>query len=299
MSLIVTIVSMGLLSGVLILANSILSKGRERDARKGLAGLTIIAIYLMGHYLSVGLPDVMEKGMKISTEGWTFLVALFSIIPLAFVSSSEKIKKISYGIRLPFLLVFVVLVLQIPFISSTWVMGQSIVIVSLIALLIFLLWLEMDRLTGPVPGVVPLFTALNLSLSVTLIMVLSNTFTLGILSGLLVAYTVAMITLHLVLPKFGLSLAGLNQQQVNGFIFVLSLFFILEGYFFADVPIYSVMFIGLSVLGPGIARFIVNIKSQELKVQEEKLKKREQFLSMTISSIFSIAAIAIAGVMNI
>lgn len=250
MNIIIPIVGIGIIAGFWFLLLSIWQKKHQNQKPALLAGFTIIAFYIFGHIIFLGVPKLLSKGWNISTADWNLVVAAIFFLPIAAGLAKEKIKekfsatgKILWVLAIAFSLF---LVLQVPYIQTSWPLWQSVItIIILTAVILGAIQIQQNKDFQKHNVLYLTFTTIYI-LTVSIVLLLSNTFTLAVLSGILVAILTPLLVLYFLLPRLGLPFPNLAYSEASSVALALTFIFLTEGHFFADLNLD--LFIVLSVI---------------------------------------------------
>jgi len=282
----------GIIAAFIMAVCAFIQKKAGERALYGAGGLLIILSYAAGHLLLSGIPPVFERGFNMPADHWNLLIALAAFIPFVAAEYIFKLDLLKYIVRFAFVFSGLFLVLQVPYITTSWTPLTSLIVLGGISLaaVILLLGSGMSSALGDNRVNYPMM--LMVPLSATAVLGMSSTISLSVLSAQVFAAAAALVVISFILPKLKLQAPRLAMKEVLGVIYIMVLFFLLEGYFFADVRMASLILTAGSMAVPGIAGMI------SAPGDGVKMGGRPVFISVAIAGLMNLISIATALVMN-
>jgi hypothetical protein len=301
MNIVLIVGGIGVITALLVIASSFYQKRMGDRPQNGVYAVLVILGYLTGHFFLNGLPPFFEKARQFSTVDWNFVLAFFSVLPLLFSSLTVKNNKAAIVIRPLFIMLFIYLILEVPYIKAIWPVGQSAVLVLALGTAIFLLWHFTADINYERASILNFYYSINLTVTSMVILLLSSTIALGIVASVLMAISIAVALAYLLLPKLGLTRPQIRFEEMNGAIFLMTAFFLLEGYFYADVKFISLIFIIFSLLAVNSGKFFLSkeIMKRRIKFLSGETWGKEALFPIILSVVFSFLAILSSGFLNI
>ncbi len=257
MNVIIVTVITGAMASILMILPVLLQKRKGSGSIYGAAGFIVTVSYIFGHLQLTGMPPVFEKGLNMPTQHWTVVIAAVSILPVLAVEYAFRGDFLKYFMRSLFIASGLYAVLQIPYIASSWPFWKSIAAVGGMSILAAIIWFEGEttvlkgdnRITFPLLVTLPLVS--------TAVIGLSGTFEIAILGGLVTAASAGLVVMLLVLGLFKFEKPRVFIHEAFSFAFVMTFFLLVEGYFFAYVPFFSLVLIMGSILLPPLVRAFI------------------------------------------
>ena len=281
----------GIVAALIMALCAVVQKKMGEKSLTGAGGILVILSYAVGHILLSGLPPLGDRGFNMSTEHWNLFLAIAAFIPAIAAEYLFRARFLKYAVRFAFMFTGLFLILQVPYVSTAWSSQKSILVLGGISLVSLLLWMGSDRASAMGSGVIsPMM--LMVPLSATAVLGMSSTISLSVLCAQLFAASAAVAVLGFILGKMKFPVPRLAMNEVLGLLFILPLLFLLEGYFFADVPPPSLLLIADSMAVPGIAGMVSK------QPAGEGVTGRPALVITGIAGIMNLAAIAAAFFIN-
>lgn len=233
--IITSLVLTGSMAAVLSAAFSLLPRLDSRTDKTKNILLTFI-VYIAGHHLLSGLPENPFDIMNLPTEHWNLItVTAFTVVSFILLKSPRVI--VDETLRLIVLLASAVGILWQPLISQMWSTVITLAVLGGSALSFWVMTLAEKREAAS-PGCQLPLKQLSLTLVVTVLLAVSSSMTLALLSAVFTAILTAVLLLHYLFERVMKQLR-VNTDFGHGIIVPVMLLFLLQGTFFADIPVVS------------------------------------------------------------